>query len=374
MPTVDPSSFRSSRFRSAVLDPTNPLPPGFIPSADLLQTVDPYGAFIWLQQLTQPTAPVASVSQLGPIESGVLMVSLDAVKQAMKTVHERYPYTLSKTTNASRFAISVLLELVRTAEDDKTLTSRPRLFIDSDVWFKAYCETGGLSPEQAPISVRESAKIDEHILIDYGVDANIKNVKQGADPTLAAHVYYWWSGTAEKLDYKDNDSNPKLEVRLKQVVSFRLLESPIEPIAGCASIVRVDKMEGIHGRPQDGERYAWLFKRIGMGSVDWSRALNLSGGLQVVRSQVSKWRIPLREIVAIYPDGEISDKGQWSDPKSSLAAKEAGKIKQLFEADFDIDYRDRPPLPDHATTDKLSQRARQRAGLPVTEQASHEPR
>ncbi len=205
-------------------------------------------------------------------------------------------YDRRATTNAVRFQTTTILGLARWAR--KAGIAPQSLFVPYGVWFQAFLEVNGLTPESASLAARRSFENKQDTYIEYGLGRVLDaGACKGEKPLFAVNVKLWWKpepGRPETFSYIDDSSVPKLQVTNNRIIRYRILE--YEDMIVCEDI------RGLGGRPVSG-LMGLMFRLLGDGRVVASRFGVAKDGTQVVWTRVRKGLIRKQLLVTVFPGG-----------------------------------------------------------------------
>jgi hypothetical protein len=272
-------------------------------------------AAAWLVACTAAAAALASEPD-GPVQR----VAFAELLQAMRT---ELGYDARQTTNLARFQAGVFLRLAAQAQARRP--QGPPLFFDHAEWFRAYLETGGLSPEQASVSCRLSVASRQDAWVDYRRQRVVRRVGEGRPVRLALNVCVGplpQASVPRHYSYDDIRSTPRLRVTVERAYRYRLLD--------LGDQVVLDDIQGLYGRPTSG-LLGLLFTLIGEGRAVLSRMAFATDGTQVMVGQAKKAFIVRTATVTIQPNG-AAEAGV-PEGRSDLAALEA-RLREPLEIEY----------------------------------------
>jgi hypothetical protein len=239
-----------------------------------------------------PLLPLLGLLLCPPVvASAPPRVSREELLRAMRA--ER-GYDATRTTNLARFQAGVLLSLVRERG------SAAAFLIERGDWYEAYLQAQGLTPDQAPISVRLAWESRQDVLVDPRREQVVRRVLEGKAPRLALNVVNAPPVDAlapARYSYRDTLARPELEITVERVLRYRLLELP-------DGAVLFDAIEGLRGRPATGA-LGLLFRLIGQARVVETRLAWAGDGFSVLVGEGRKGFLQRRETVTVAPDGSV---------------------------------------------------------------------
>jgi hypothetical protein len=204
------------------------------------------------------------------------------------------------TANGARLQAEVLLRLVRAAHARDP--HGPPLFLDHETWFSAFLERTGLAADKAPLYARLARENGQDTAVDHRRERVLEGVLEGPEPLLAANVYVGWPdapGAPQQFSYEDTLSTPRLEVTMKRVITYRLVDY--------GDMLLYGEIRGLRGRPTSGVLGA-LFHLIGEVPIVESRMALSADGLQISRGRGKKGLIDVTTTVTLTPEGR-AEKG-----------------------------------------------------------------
>jgi len=258
-------------------------------------------SFSWLPAMAVAAlASLLSAIPLQPPSSPPSQrISRAELVEAMRLVAEREPrFTITATTNGSRFQGEVILHLAEQAR--KRNPAGPPLFIDHEDSFVSYLEVARLGREQAPVFARKAFEHRQAQLIEYRQDAVGASVDVGPPLELALAVKAFWPetpGVPNSYSYEDTFSDPNLRVTNQRVVTYKLLKFK--------AFTLYDQVSGVSGKPTTGF-FKWLFKFFD-GHVKQSRSAITADGLQIVLTRAEVGLFSKEVIVTIQKDGRANE-------------------------------------------------------------------
>ncbi len=260
----------------------------------------------WAARLVQNVAMSRSAQLLGLWLACAVGLAAEPARQVVGREELLVAMRLSQgfdptaTANGARLQAEVLLRLAQAA-----LTRAPQgppLFIDHATWFEALLARVGVAPERAPLYARLAHEHGQDTEVDYRAGAVIETLVEGPAPRLAANVTISWparAGAAEQFQYEDALSSPRLEVTMKRVITYRLVDY--------GDMLLYAEIQGLRGRPTTGVLGA-LFNLLGEVPIVENRMALSSDGLQISRGRAKKGLIDVTTTVTLHPDGR-AEKG-----------------------------------------------------------------
>lgn len=223
-------------------------------------------------------------------------VPLERVARAdiVEAIAAERGYDRTVTTNMSRLQSHVFLRLLRQAGTERG--RGVRLFVDHTDWFAAYLEAVGVAAAEAPISARLSHEHQCDIYLDARRDGVVEAHAGPEAPLLAANVRWISRRGTDSYSYRDELSDPVLDLSFAGDVSYRLVE--------LKDMIVFDEIHGVSGRPVTGA-LGLLFKLLGSASARWSRSAIAEDGWQVVRGHGTKGPFSRTATVTVRPDGRV---------------------------------------------------------------------
>lgn len=212
-------------------------------------------------------------------------------------VNERQKgYELTKTTNAGRLWVSVVLQLVESAHSIDP--DGPPIYIDQSEYFPAFLRAADIQEETAPEWARLPYQFQQNSMIEYRMPMVIDTTRSAQRPLRALSVRTWWpdsSSYPKTYSFRDTLSTPKLIVVNEREIRYKLLDY--------GDMVVIDKMRGLRGRPTSG-LLDLLFRIIGTGRVVFARSAISSDGLLIVYGKAIKI-FSKSTTITVYPDGIV---------------------------------------------------------------------
>lgn len=261
----------------------------------------------------------AQVPPDGPLQT----VEREAIREAMAAAAEG-GYSLTASTNSTRFTTFVIFSLVRQAMAE-SLDEFPLLLDHSD-WYEAYRQVTGLAPEDVPEFVALLNEYGQDVIIDYRPSRTAVQVKEGPEPELVLNVTASWPkepGGQDKYSLVDTTTSPRMKVTNKRFIRYRLLDF--------GDMVVLDEIKGVSGRPLGGA-LGTLFSIIGEGDAKQTRFAISDDGLMVTYSTAKKSLFSVHPLTLTSPDGTV----EMDFPEERIDLREiADRLKQPLKIEYE---------------------------------------
>jgi hypothetical protein len=254
----------------------------------------------------------SNILRAGDFPEPTHLVGFEEVLAAMQKEAD-LGYNLLVSTTSTRFASSVILDLVKAAE--QTRPNGEPLLLHYDDWCEAFRQVNHLDSGSLPEFVALQRIYKQSQYVDYATDQRRITIKDGPTPLRVVKVSAGWphtAGSAAEYSFIDSASSPRMQAINERVIYYWLVEFD--------DMVMQDKVEGLKGRPLDGA-LGTLFKVIGNGRAVQSRFAISDDGIQVTQARAKKGFLSVNPTSTTFPDGLVEKGTPKNRPDLEALAK-----------------------------------------------------
>ena len=184
------------------------------------------------------------------------------------------------SSQSFRFQADFILALVDhyRRQDQNLGRSAIPILIEPEVWFPTFRKYFCPQPARCPEYVDKSEAVGQHIFLEYRANAIFSPEQSNhlalEDVMAAVNVVYCWPNQAiSKFEYRDQLSDPQMELITHRLVSYRLIKE--------RDVLRRELINGFAGKPVSGW-LKWLFIFFGHPQMKAYRSYQLDQDEQII--------------------------------------------------------------------------------------------